>query len=50
MSNLYHEDIYKFDQPVRSYWESTVDTKNKYKILNKNINTNIVVIGGGYTG
>ena len=50
MSNLYHEDIYKFNEPVKSYWESTSDTNNKYKKLEKNIQTNIVVIGGGYTG
>ena len=50
MSNLYHQDIYKFDKPVKSYWESTIDTKNNYNILNKNIKTNVVVIGAGYTG
>ena len=49
MSNLYHEDIYKFDKPVKSYWETTSDTNNKYKKLEKNIQTIIVVIGGGYT-
>ena len=50
MTNLYHSDIYKFEEPIKSYWETTVDTKNKYKKLKKNIQTNIVVIGGGYTG
>ena len=50
MTNLYHKDIYKFEEPVKSYWETTVDTKNKYENLTKNIQTNIVVIGGGYTG
>ena len=50
MSNLYHDDIYKFDEPVKSYWETTHNTNNKYKKLEKNIKTNIVVIGGGYTG
>jgi len=50
MSNLYHEDIYKFDEPVKSYWETTSNTNNKYNKLEKNILTNIVVIGGGYTG
>jgi len=50
MSNLYHKDIYKFDEPVKSYWETTSDTNNKYNKLEKNIQTNIVVIGGGYTG
>jgi len=50
MSNLYHQDIYKFDKPVKSYWESTIGTKNNYNILNKNIKTNVVIIGAGYTG
>ena len=50
MSNLYHEDIYQFEKPVNSYWESTIDTNNDYKTLDTNINANIVVIGGGYTG
>ncbi|MDC6447939.1 FAD-dependent oxidoreductase [Alphaproteobacteria bacterium] len=50
MSNLYHEDIYKFDKPVNSYWESTVNQQNNYKTLDRDINANIVVIGGGYTG
>ena len=50
MTNLYHEDIYKFEKPVKSYWESTIDTDNNYKTLDTNINANIVVIGGGYTG
>jgi len=50
MSNLYHQDIYKFEEPVKSYWETTSNTNNEYKKLDKNIKTNIVVIGGGYTG
>jgi len=50
MANLYHQDIYNFSEPIKSYWETTVDTKNKYDELKKNIQTNIVVIGGGYTG
>ncbi len=50
MTNLYHKDIYNFDEPIKSYWETTAITNNKYKNLNKNIQTNIVVIGGGYTG
>ena len=50
MTNLYHEDIYKFEKPVKSYWESTIDTNNNYKTLDTDINTNVVVIGGGYTG
>ena len=37
MNNLYHKDIYNFENPVNSYWESTIDTKNKYKTLNRDI-------------
>lgn len=50
MTNLYHKDIYNFENPVNSYWESTIDTKDKYKTLNRDISANVVVIGGGYTG
>ena len=50
MANLYHKDIYNFNEPIKSYWETTADTKNKYFKLKKNTQTNIVVIGGGYTG
>ncbi len=50
MTNLYHKDIYNFDKPIKSYWETTAITNNKYKNLDENIQTNIVVIGGGYTG
>ena len=35
MSNLYHKDIYKFNEPVKSYWETTSNTNNKYKKLEK---------------
>ena len=50
MTNLYHKDTYNFEKPVNSYWESTIDTKNKYKKLEGNSSTNVVIIGGGYTG
>ena len=50
MSNLYHEDIYKFEEPVKSFWETTYQSNNKYEKLNQDIQTNIVIIGGGYTG
>ena len=50
MSSLYHKDIYKFEKPINSYWESTVNPQDKFKTLDTDISTNIVVIGGGYTG
>ena len=50
MSSLYHKDIYKFEEPVKSFWETTHQSNDKYEKLNKNIQTNIVIIGGGYTG
>ena len=49
MSTLYHKDIYKFEKPINSYWESTVKHKDKFKTLDTDISTNIVVIGGGDT-
>ena len=50
MSSLYHKDIYKFEKPINSYWESTVKHKDKFKTLDTDMSANIVVIGGGYTG
>ena len=50
MANLYHQDIYNFNEPIKSYWETTTNAKNKYEELKKNIQASIVVIGGGYTG
>ena len=50
MSSLYHKDIYKFEKPINSYWESTIKHEDKFKTLDTNMRANIVVIGGGYTG
>ena len=50
MANLYHKDIYKFEKPINSYWESTIDKREDYQVFDKDMNTNVVVIGGGYTG
>jgi glycine/D-amino acid oxidase-like deaminating enzyme len=50
MKNLYHSDIYKFNTPVKSYWEETSNEKLNLEKLTKNLNCEIVVVGGGYTG
>ena len=51
MNQLYHNDIYKFHSPVKSYWEDTCsDIKESFRKINSNSSSNIVVIGGGYTG
>jgi glycine/D-amino acid oxidase-like deaminating enzyme len=50
MKNLYHSDIYKFDIPISSYWENISSENLNLKKLSKDINSEIVVIGGGYTG
>ena len=50
MKNLYHSDIYKFDIPVSSYWEDISSEKLNFKKLTQDTNSEIVVIGGGYTG
>ena len=50
MKNLYHSDIYKFGIPVSSYWEDTSSEKLNFKKLTQDTNSEIVVIGGGYTG
>src|SRR6056300_399309 len=50
MKNIYHSDIYKFDTPISSYWEDTSNENLEIDRLKKDINSEIVVIGGGYTG
>ena len=50
MKNIYHSDIYKFDTPVSSYWEDISSENLNLEKLSKDINSEIVVIGGGYTG
>jgi glycine/D-amino acid oxidase-like deaminating enzyme len=50
MKNIYHSDIYKFDTPISSYWEDTSNENLEIDRLKKDTNSEIVVIGGGYTG
>ncbi len=50
MKNIYHSDIYKFEKPVSSYWEDTTKENFNLKKLAKDVNSEVVVIGGGYTG
>ena len=50
MNNLYHSDIYKFNTPVSSYWEDNSSENLNLIKLSKDIKSEIVVIGGGYTG
>ena len=50
MKNIYHSDIYKFEKPVNSYWEDTTKENFNLEKLVKDITSEVVVIGGGYTG
>ena len=50
MRNLYHSDIYKFDTIISSYWEDTSSENLQIDKLTKDTNSEITVIGGGYTG
>ena len=50
MENLYHSDIYKFNTPIRSYYEDTSSENLNLDKLTNDVNSEIVVIGGGYTG
>ena len=48
---LYHDDMYRFDEPESSYWEATagnvdIDTAR----LEGDRQCEVAVIGGGYTG
>ena len=50
MKNIYHPDIYKFETPINSYWEDISQENLNLEKLTKDTNSEIVVIGGGYTG
>ena len=50
MKNIYHKDIYKFEKPVKSYWEDTTKENFNLKKLTEDIKSEVVIIGGGYTG
>jgi glycine/D-amino acid oxidase-like deaminating enzyme len=50
MNNIYHSDIYQFNTPVSSYWEDVSSENLNLEKLTKDINSETVVIGGGYTG
>ena len=50
MKNIYHSDIYQFNTPVQSYWEDQQKENLNLDKLDKDISSEIVVIGGGYTG
>ena len=50
MKNIYHSDVYKFNTPVSSYWEDLLSENLNLEKLTKNINSEIAIIGGGYTG
>ena len=50
MKNIYHSDIYKFDTSVNSYWKDHSQENLDLEKLKKDTNSEIVVIGGGYTG
>ena len=50
MENTYQSDIYKFNTPTNSYWEDTSTINLGLKKVTKDLNSEVVVIGGGYTG
>ena len=50
MNNIYHSDIYQFNKPVSSYWEANSSDDLNLDKLQKDFNSEIVVIGGGYRG
>lgn len=48
---LYHDDMYRFDEPVPSYWE---DTQGRAVLAARQLEGDeqceVAIIGGGYTG
>ncbi len=49
LRHVFDEAMYRFDQPVPSYWEATA-TPIAYPAVASAITVDIAVIGGGYTG
>ena len=44
MAILYHNDIYKFSEPVNSYWETTADTNKKYNKLSEHMSNLVPMV------
>ena len=48
---LYHDDMYRFDEPQPSYWEATAGpVELSAGPLAKDDSCEVAIIGGGYTG
>ena len=51
MNSLYHQDMYNFNIPVKSYWEKTkTNTDFIENTINSDTISDVVIIGAGYTG
>ncbi len=51
MSEYYmHPDMYRFDEPQRSYWEATARPLVGTKRLASSESCDVAIVGGGYTG
>ena len=51
MSDLYHDSIYAWPQPVDSYWEANDGAPVRgCDALEGDADCDVAVIGGGYTG
>lgn len=51
VNRLYHDDMYRFDQPQPSYWEATAGRCDSLaEPLASDDSCEVAIIGGGYTG
>ena len=50
MSRIYEMEAYDTDSFPSSYWSQTIERPKKSDSLSNNLKTDILVIGGGYTG
>ena len=50
MSRIYEQDAYNTGLFPSSYWSQTIERPKKSNSLSNNLKTDILVIGGGYTG
>ena len=48
---LFHKNAYNTTEPVKSFWESSVNySKDDFKEIENNENCDVAIIGAGFTG
>lgn len=50
MKHLYHPSALNPDNPVKSWWRDSAPNFSSYPQLEEDVETDVAIIGGGYTG